>query len=78
MRLITMLLWAGHFSAAVLLGQQGGAFSNTPEGKIVTAAFADSLNQMVKALTNYKVQQVKGGLGKTGSLKVGQQSDKAV
>jgi len=53
-------------------GGAGGAFSNTPEGKIVTAAFADSFNQMVKALTNYKVQQVKGGLGKTGSLKVGQ------
>ena len=51
---------------------QGGAFSNTPEGKVVTAAFADSFNQMVKALTNYKVQRVKGGLGKTGSLKVGQ------
>ena len=60
------------------MGQGGGAFSNTPKGKIVPAAFADSFNQMVKALTNYKVQQVKGGLGKTGSLKVGQQSDKAV
>ena len=57
---------------ALFGGSAGGAFSNTPEGKIVTAAFADSFNQMVKALTNYKVQQVKGGLGKTGSLKVRQ------
>lgn len=53
-------------------GGAGGAFSNTPEGKIVTASFADSFNQMVKALRNYKVQQVKGGLGKAGNLKVGQ------
>ncbi|MCU7919593.1 MAG: peptidoglycan-binding protein [Candidatus Thiodiazotropha sp. (ex Epidulcina cf. delphinae)] len=48
-----------------------GAFTNTPEGKVVTAAFADSYNQMVKALRNYKAQSVKGGLGKGGRLKVG-------
>ncbi len=48
-----------------------GAFTDTPEGKVVTAAFADSFNQMVRALRNYKAQTVKGGLGKGGRLKVG-------
>ncbi len=47
-----------------------GGFTDTPEGKVVTAAFADSYNQMVKALRNYKAQKVKGGLGKGGRLKV--------
>jgi hypothetical protein len=45
-------------------------FTDTPEGKVITAAFADSYNQMVKALRNYKAQKVKGGLGKGGKLKV--------
>lgn len=50
----------------------GGAsgFSNTPEGKIIVAAFADSYNQMVKALRNYKAQTVRGGLGTGGRLGV--------
>ena len=34
------------------------------------AAFADSFNQMVKALRNYKAQTVKGGLGTGGRLGV--------
>jgi curli biogenesis system outer membrane secretion channel CsgG len=49
-----------------------GGFTNTPEGKIVVAAFIDSYNQMVKVLRNYKAQEVKGGLGKGGRLSVGQ------
>jgi curli biogenesis system outer membrane secretion channel CsgG len=51
----------------------GGArgYTDTPEGKVITAAFADSYNQMVRALRNYKAQTVKGGLGKGGQLKVG-------
>jgi curli biogenesis system outer membrane secretion channel CsgG len=51
----------------------GGArgYTDTPEGKVITAAFADSYNQMVKSLRNYKAQKVKGGLGKGGKLKVG-------
>ncbi len=54
------------------LGSAGaGGYSNTPQGKIVVAAFADSYNQMVKALRNYKAQNVKGGLGKGGNLPVG-------
>lgn len=48
-----------------------GAFTNTPEGKLLTASFADSYNQMVLALRHYKTQQVKGGLGKGGNLRVG-------
>lgn len=58
-------------------GWGGGAagsvrgFTNTPQGKVITAAFADSYNQMVKALRNYRAQTVKGGLGKGGQLKVG-------
>lgn len=48
----------------------GGGYSQTPQGKIVVAAFADSYNQMVKALRNYKAQTVKGGLGTGGRLGV--------
>ena len=54
------------------LGVAAGGFTNTPEGKVITAAFVDSYNQMVKALRNYKAQKVKGGLGKGGRLKVGE------
>ena len=49
-----------------------GGYTKTPEGKVITAAFADSYNQMVKALRNYKAQTVEGGLGKGGKLKVGE------
>ena len=56
-------LFKGGFAGA-------GGYSNTPQGKIVTAAFADSYNQMVKALRNYQTQTVEGGLGTGGQLKV--------
>lgn len=52
------------------LGAGAGAYSSTPEGKIITAAFADSYNQMVGALKNYKAQTVRGGLGTGGRLGV--------
>jgi curli biogenesis system outer membrane secretion channel CsgG len=61
-------LFGGFFGGGGLAG--AGAFTDTPEGKVLTAAFADSYNQMVKALKNYKAQDVKGGLGKGGTLKV--------
>jgi hypothetical protein len=48
----------------------GGGYANTPQGKVVTAAFADSFNQMVKSLRKYKAQTVKGGLGTGGRLGV--------
>ncbi|NNC99522.1 MAG: peptidoglycan-binding protein [Gammaproteobacteria bacterium] len=58
------------------LGKSGGAaisgFTDTPEGKIIVAAFADSYNKMVHALRNYSSQEVEGGLGKGGKLQVGE------
>jgi hypothetical protein len=51
-------------------GVGGGGYSSTPQGKVIVAAFADSYNQMVKALRNYKAQTVKGGLGTGGKLGV--------
>lgn len=47
-----------------------GGFTSTPEGKVIVAAFVDSYNNMVRALRNYKAQDVEGGLGKGGKLKV--------
>jgi curli biogenesis system outer membrane secretion channel CsgG len=63
-------LFGGMFGGGLAGG--AGGFTNTPEGKIITAAFMDSYNQLVKAVRNYQAQTVKGGLGKGGSLKVGQ------
>ena len=47
-----------------------GGYSKTPEGKVIVSAFTDSYNNLVKAVRNYKAQDVKGGLGKGGHLKV--------
>jgi hypothetical protein len=53
-------------------GAAGGlaGFSKTPEGKATVAAFIDAWNKMVVSLKNYKAQEVKGGLGRGGALKV--------
>jgi Curli production assembly/transport component CsgG len=51
-------------------GGGAGGYSNSPEGKIIIAAFADSYNQLVQAVRNYKAQTVKGGLGTGGRLGV--------
>ena len=67
-------LFGGFFGGFAAGGASG--FSKTPEGKIITAAFADSFNQMVKALRVYKAQEVKGGLGKGGQLQIGGADDK--
>ena len=48
----------------------GSAYTNTPEGKIVAAAFVDAYNKMVVALRQYQAQTVKGGLGAGGRLGV--------
>lgn len=68
---------ATNYGAA--LGAFGGGaagslsgFSRTPEGKATVAAFMDAYNKMVISLRNYKAQEVKGGLGRGGQLKVGQ------
>lgn len=47
-----------------------GAYTKTPEGKTIVAAFTDSMNNLIRALKNYKAQDVKGGLGTGGTLKV--------
>jgi hypothetical protein len=62
----------GMFGAAFTGGLVGGGggYANTPQGKVVVTAFADSFNQMVKSLRNYKAQTVKGGLGTGGRLGV--------
>jgi len=67
-------LFGGFFGGGAAAGV--GAFSKTPEGKVVSAAFADSFNQMVRSLKQYKAQTVKGGLGKGGTLSIGGEDDK--
>lgn len=55
-------------------GRGGGAlggYQNTAQGKLIAAAFMDSYNGIVRSTRNYKAQQVQGGLGKGGRLKVG-------
>ncbi len=49
-----------------------GAYTDTPAGKVIAAAFADSYNHMVRALRNYRAQTVEGGLGMGGKLQIGQ------
>ncbi|MEG0975118.1 MAG: peptidoglycan-binding protein [Comamonas sp.] len=52
-------------------GASMGGYSNTSQGKVVSAAFVDAYNQMVIALRNYQTQAVKGqGLGGGGRLTV--------
>jgi curli biogenesis system outer membrane secretion channel CsgG len=47
-----------------------GGYTDTPEGKILTAAFMDSYNKLVRAVRNCRTQTVKGGLGTGGRLGV--------
>jgi len=50
------------------LGAGAGGYGNTPEGKSIIAAFADSYNRLVRAVRNYRAQSREGGLGTGGSL----------
>ena len=59
-------------SSLNVVGGGLGGFSRSPEGKATVAAFMDAYNNMVISLRNYKAQEVKGGLGRGGQLKVGQ------
>lgn len=52
------------------LGGGLGGYTNTAEGKVIVAAFTDAYNNVVKAVKNYKAQEVKGGLGTGGQLGV--------
>jgi hypothetical protein len=54
--------WAGAGAA--------GAYTRTPEGKVIMAAFVDSYGQLVQAIRDYRAQTVKGGLGTGGTLGV--------
>ncbi len=47
-----------------------GGYTNTPQGKVLAGAFADAYNQLVRAVRNYRAQEVKGGLGTGGALGV--------
>jgi len=49
-----------------------GGYASTAEGKVIAAALTDAFNNLIRALRNYKMQNVKGGLGtgRSGSLKV--------
>jgi hypothetical protein len=62
----------GGIGGIIGIGAGGGigGYSNTPEGKILVAAFTDSYNEMVRSLRNYQAQTVQGGLGTGGQLKV--------
>jgi hypothetical protein len=58
-----------------VFGGSGGAalggYTNTAQGKVISAAFMDAFNQMVVSLRNYKAQTVQGqGLGGGGRLGV--------
>jgi len=64
------------FNLGIAIGGRGGAgglggYSNTPQGKVIAAAFMDAFNQMVISLRAYRPQQVQGqGLGGGGKLNV--------
>ena len=49
-----------------------GGYSNTAEGKVITAALTDAYINLVRATRNYQQQKVKGGLGTGGNLKIQQ------
>ncbi|MEI2653941.1 MAG: hypothetical protein V9G12_17665 [Microthrixaceae bacterium] len=62
-------------AAAVIFGSHGGGgmggYTNTPQGKVIVAAFTDSYNQLVRAVPNYRPQTMGGqGLGTGGKLAV--------
>ncbi len=66
---------ANNYGAALgAFGSRAGGrlsgFSRTPSGKATVAAFIDAYNGMVRALKHYKAQDVEGGLGRGGALKV--------
>jgi curli biogenesis system outer membrane secretion channel CsgG len=60
--------WAGIFDSAA--GGMLGGYTNTAEGKLLVAAFADAYNRLVSAVKNYKAQEVEGGPGTGGALGV--------
>ena len=64
-----MNLFGGVFGGTAGAGL--GGYQNTPQGKVITAAFMDAYNQMVRSLRGYRAQSVPGqGLGGGGRLGV--------
>ncbi|MDR0771502.1 MAG: CsgG/HfaB family protein [Burkholderiales bacterium] len=63
---------------AVFGGRAGGSlggYTNTAEGKVIAAALTDAFNNIVRAVRNYKMQTVEGGLGTgRGGLQVQQEA----
>ncbi len=52
-------------------GASGGSYTNTEQGKVIAAAFADAYNNMVRAARQYRPQRVQGqGLGGGGRMSV--------
>lgn len=51
-------------------GGAAGAYAKTPEGKVIVAAFTDSMNNLIRAVKSYKAQSVSGGLGTGGNMAV--------
>lgn len=51
-------------------GGRLGGYTNTAEGKLLAAAFADAYNRLVSTVRNYKAQEVEGGPGTGGALGV--------
>jgi len=66
-RNVDFALVGGLFGGA---GVGVGGYTNTPEGKVIVAAFTDSFNKLVRALRSYRQQSVQGGLGTGGTLGV--------
>lgn len=60
--------WGGLLGGA--LGGSLGSYTRTPEGQATAAAFFDAYNNLVVSVRNYKAQDVKGGMGRGGALKV--------
>lgn len=63
------------FSGTVLFGGDTGGlngYSKTPEGKALVGAFVDAMNNVVQMSKEYKAQNIKGGMGTGGGLKVQQ------
>lgn len=61
-------LLAGVFGSSA--SGSAGAYGNTPQGKVIVAAFSDSMNNLIRAVKSYKAQNIAGGLGTGGSLGV--------
>ena len=47
-----------------------GGYQRTPAGQATVAAFVDSYNKMVVAVRNYRAQEIRGGAGTGGRLRV--------